>query len=78
MSNVKYKNAVAAGIVAGSAIGFVTGLLLAPKSGEELRQGITDKAKNVKNTAKDKAGDIKDEAPEKAGEAKDSIADKVS
>lgn len=78
MSNVKYKSAVAAGIVAGSAIGIVTGLLLAPKSGKELRQDISDKAENVKDVAQDKAGDIKDEAKDKASKAKDKITDKVS
>ena len=43
MSNVKYKSAVAAGIVAGSAVGLVTGLLMAPKSGKQLREDIASK-----------------------------------
>lgn len=64
-SNVKYKSAIAAGIVAGSAIGIVTGLLVAPKSGEKMRQDIADKTKEGIEKTKEKAGDIKDTIEDK-------------
>lgn len=57
MSNVKYKSAVAAGIIAGSAVGVVTGLLIAPKSGKEMREDIVGKTKNTVEATKDKVTD---------------------
>lgn len=62
MSEVKYKSAVAAGIIAGSAAGIVTGLLIAPKSGKEIRDDIADKTKEGLDATKDKLGDMKDAA----------------
>lgn len=74
MGNVKYKSAIAAGIVAGSAIGLVTGLLVAPKSGDELRGDIADKTQEGIDTAKDKISDAKDAAKNKVG----AVADKIT
>lgn len=65
MSDVKYKSAIAAGIIAGSAVGIVTGLLIAPKSGKEMREDIADKTKEGLDATKDKLGDIKDTAKDK-------------
>ncbi len=65
-SDVKYKGAVAAGIVAGTAIGVVTGLLIAPKSGGKTRKDIINKTKDHIDKAKEKAENIKDTIPNKA------------
>ena len=43
---------VATGAALGTAIGAVTGLLLAPKSGKETRKDIADKSKEVADTVK--------------------------
>lgn len=57
MKDAKTKGAVAAGIVAGTAIGFVTGMLMAPKSGEEIRGDIANKTKEKVGEAKDAISD---------------------
>lgn len=58
--DAKYKGAIAAGILAGSAVGLVAGFMMAPKSGQEIRGDIADKAREGVEAAKDKAGDVKD------------------
>ncbi len=78
MSNVKYKSAVAAGIVAGSAVGLVTGLLMAPKSGKQLREDIASKTGDAADTAAEKINDAKDATKDKTIKAREKIADKVS
>lgn len=41
------------GFVAGAAAGIITGLLIAPRKGEETREIIKDKAKKVSTTVSD-------------------------
>ncbi len=80
MSNVKYKGAVAAGIIAGSAVGVVTGLLIAPKSGKEMREDIADKTKEGLETAKHKVSDVvgkKDDPLTAARKAAHEAIDKI-
>jgi gas vesicle protein len=73
---------VLTGFLVGSVIGAATALLFAPRSGEETRSEIRDKAielrdrttETVKDTvsqAKSKAYEIKDNVWEKAGELKE-------
>lgn len=66
-SDVKYKGSVAAGIVAGTAIGVVTGLLIAPKNGEKTRKDIVNKTQEGIDKVKDKASDLKDTVSDKVG-----------
>ena len=76
-NEAKNKGALAAGIIAGSAVGIVTGMLIAPKSGKELREDIADKTKEGIDTAKDKIGDAKDTAIDKAKSAANKTSDKL-
>ncbi|MFV0483243.1 MAG: YtxH domain-containing protein [Bacteroidales bacterium] len=46
------------GIVAGAALGFVAGVLLAPERGEETRKKIGDKAKHLKDEMDKKMDDV--------------------
>ena len=71
MNEVKYKSAIAAGIIAGSAVGIVTGLMIAPKSGKEIRGDIADKTKEGLDATKDKLGDMKDAAKDKLPSGKE-------
>ncbi|MGM0883115.1 MAG: YtxH domain-containing protein [Bacillota bacterium] len=76
-------NGVLLGTLIGGAIGVVSALLLAPKSGAKLRedlsnkiQSISQKTKDIATTVgqhtKDLAGNIKDEASELVDHAKQS------
>lgn len=63
-----------------AAVGAIAALLFAPKSGEELRGDIKNKAREAKEKtkdkareAKDKAADVKDKAVNKARDAKDRV-----
>ncbi len=64
------KGKAAAGVVFGAIAGFVTGILIAPKSGKETRQDIKDVATKTKDTAAEKAGEVKDLAEKKARQVK--------
>ena len=69
------KSANALGLVAVAAlVGAAVALLFAPKSGEELRSDIRNKAKSAKDTATDKL----EETGEAVSEAKDAAVDKAS
>ncbi|MFV0345006.1 MAG: YtxH domain-containing protein [Bacteroidales bacterium] len=46
------------GIVAGAALGFVAGILLAPEKGEDTRKKIGDKAKHLKDEMDKKMEDV--------------------
>ena len=50
------------GVVLGAAIGGIAGVLLAPKSGEETRNDISDMAKNVAEKTDQTVKDIKEKA----------------
>jgi len=79
------KGKIAFGAVVGAVAGFVTGVLVAPKSGKETRNDIKDvtsKAKNdvneniekAKVVAKEKTAEVK----EKASEIIDDVSDQAS
>ncbi len=78
MSNVKYKSAVAAGIVVGSAVGVATGILFAPKSGRRTRADIASKTKDSVGHAKDKMNDMKQGAKDKVANTSDSINNQIN
>ena len=52
------------GFVIGAALGAVTGLLLAPKSGEETREMLSDTAKDVLNKTDKTVKEIQSKAEE--------------
>lgn len=59
------------GVVIGSVVGSLTALLLAPKSGRELRKDIESQA----NIVLDKTGEVKDTLVEKSGQWKEQAND---
>ncbi|QWU18032.1 Gas vesicle protein [Paenibacillus sophorae] len=61
------------GIVAGGAVGSVTALLLAPKSGKELRKDISDGAAATVDKAQELVHQASDKTVEWYGKAKDSV-----
>lgn len=64
------KGKIALGAAFGAIAGFVTGILVAPKSGKETRQDIKDVAVKTKDTVVEKAEDAKEFAGQKAQEVK--------
>ncbi|MBR1943281.1 YtxH domain-containing protein [bacterium] len=50
------------GFTIGAALGAVTGILLAPKSGEETREMLSDTAKDILDKTDAKVKDIQDKA----------------
>jgi len=58
------------GTIVGAAIAGATALLLAPKSGQELRKDISNQAKDAKDQATDYAQKAKDQASNYASQAK--------
>ena len=69
------KGKVALGAVFGAVAGFVTGILLAPKSGKETRQDIKNTALKTKDTVVTEAEKAKDATLRKANELKDKAED---
>lgn len=67
------KVAVAVGATFGAVVGFVTGVLVAPKSGKETRQDI----KNVAVSAKDKTVEVASDAAEKGKEIAQDMVEKA-
>ncbi len=74
-----------AGFIVGGAIGAIAGILLAPKSGEETRQMLSDSAKDMikkaDETAKQiqsKAEDAVTELQKKGEEIKDKLQDLIN
>ncbi|WP_052410162.1 YtxH domain-containing protein [Paenibacillus durus] len=61
------------GIVAGGAVGSVTALLLAPKSGKELRKDISDGAGATVDKAQELVHQASDKTVEWYSKAKDSV-----
>lgn len=59
------------GAVTGAVIGAVTALLLAPKSGRELRGDIATQYHNVAQKTQEIAGTVKSKSQEWAGKAKE-------
>ena len=64
------KARVALGAAFGAVAGFITGVLIAPKSGKETRQDIHDVALKSKDSIIEKADEAKDFAEAKAKQAK--------
>lgn len=56
------KGKFALGALIGGAIGAVTALLTAPKSGKETRDNLKKKVDEIKTDAEKKAGDVKKQA----------------
>ena len=56
------KGKIALGAVVGAVAGFVTGILIAPKSGKETRQDIKVGARHAKDVSVKKANEVKDKA----------------
>lgn len=64
------KAKVALGAAFGAVAGFITGVLMAPKSGKETREDIKDVALKTKDTVVDEAEKAKDFAEEKASQVR--------
>ena len=58
------------GVAFGAVAGFVTGILVAPKSGKQTRQDLHDVALKSKDTIIEKADEAKEFAESKAKQAK--------
>lgn len=71
------KGKVVLGTVFGAVAGFVTGVLLAPKSGKETRQDIKNTALKTKDAVVDEAEKAKDATVRKANELKNKAEDAV-
>ena len=68
------KKAKMAGItVLGASAGALAGILLAPKSGKEIRNDISTKGAEIKNTIVTKSTDIKENISEKVSKRKSDI-----
>lgn len=74
-----------AGFIVGGAIGAITGILLAPKSGEETRQMIADTAKDVRRRADEtvkeiqtKADDVVTDMQKKGDEIRDKLQNLIN
>jgi len=75
------KGKFAIGALFGAVSGFVTGILLAPKSGKETRSDLKGAAASAKDVVVDNAGQIKETAERKAKEAKawgEEVVDEVT
>ena len=77
---IKKAKTAAVGVAAGVAAGAVGGILLAPKSGKETREGIKNASKQAVDAvsdkasgAKSKAGDVLDAQKEKFNDSKTKI-----
>jgi len=60
------------GLVVGGVLGYVIGILSAPKSGEELRRQIADNSEDIYKQASDSLGDIR----EKTGQVVTDVSSK--
>ena len=65
------------GFLVGSVIGVATALLFAPRSGEETRAEIRDKAVELRDRTTETVKDTVSQAKSKAYEIKDSVTDTV-
>jgi gas vesicle protein len=65
------------GFLVGSVIGVATALLFAPRSGEETRAEIRDKASELRDRTTDTVKDTVSQARSKAYEIKDTVAEKA-
>lgn len=68
---------IAGGFLVGSVIGVATALLFAPRSGEETRSEIRDKAVELRDRTTDTVKDTVSQAKSKAYELKDNVLEKA-
>jgi gas vesicle protein len=68
---------ILSGFLVGSVIGAATALLFAPRSGEETRAGIRDKAVELRDQATETVKDTVSQAKSKVSDVKDNVRDKV-
>lgn len=68
---------VVSGLLIGGAIGAVTALLFAPRSGEETRAELRDKAMEYRDRTVDAVNDTVSQAKSKAHELKESAREKA-
>jgi len=66
------------GFIAGSAIGAITALLLAPKSGKELREDIKKRADELKDSAQEQLKQAREKAGEILNEGKKRSEEMIS
>lgn len=69
---------IAALLISGFAAGAITGLLIAPESGEDTRKKLAKEGKKARKYAKKKAKEFRDKAEsfkEKAGEFKEKVSE---
>ena len=66
------------GLVCGAISGIVVGLLLAPKSGKELREDLANKSNEFKELSKDKFSELQEVGREKAIKVANTIQEKAS
>jgi gas vesicle protein len=62
---------IAVGALLAGAVGYVTGILTAPKSGKETREDIAEKASELKDEGVEQLQDLRDELDELINAAKD-------
>ncbi len=65
------------GIIAGAALGFGAGLLLAPDEGKKTREKINKSLKDTTNDLKKKVSDLEKKVKSKSSKAKESLEDKI-
>jgi gas vesicle protein len=68
---------VLSGLLVGSVIGAATALLFAPRSGEETRAEIRDKAVELRDHATETVKDTVSQAKSKVSDVKDNVREKV-
>ena len=66
-----------AGVVIGAAVGAVAGLLFAPTTGEEARNRLVDKSKDLADELQDKFEDLKDTVTDVLEDVKDAAQSKL-
>lgn len=73
------------GLLVGGALGFIVGLLTAPKAGSELRQELADNAEDLLNQVNDQLGDVRglvsdrvQPLADRASVLKDRVADRAA
>lgn len=71
MKNQHTGRKIAVGALLAGAVGYITGILTAPKSGKETREDIADKASELKDEGVEQLQDLRDELDELISAAKD-------
>ncbi len=74
---VRSGKSVVTGLLIGGLIGAATALLMAPRSGEETRAEIRNKAMDYRDRTRDVVNETVSQAKSKAGEMKDGVLEKA-